>query len=71
MMQRLAIAWKMHGLDFDIFDLGGLAELIIPEELKEPVPTTESSPARRNIAVVHAFLQGNFDLASMTVDGPK
>ena len=65
MMQQLAIAWEMQGLDFDIFDLGGIAELITPEELKEPIPTTESGAAKRHIDAVRKFLQKNFVLDAM------
>jgi hypothetical protein len=71
MMQRLAIAWERYGMDFDIFDWGGMAELIAHQELKEPIPTTESAPAKRNIAAIHIFIQENFALNAMSLEAPK
>ena len=69
-MAPLAIAWTTNGLDFDIFDWYGRRELMIPEELKKRIPTSDSG-AQRNFNEVRTFLQTHFDLTSMSVESPK
>jgi hypothetical protein len=66
MMQRLAKAWGRYSLDYDIFDLLGVAELPVPPELKEPIPTSESDSATRRVTEAQEFLQQNFVLTAMT-----